>query len=59
MEQGADYREMYLTMARGVERAVNELIQVQRQCEEIYVRTTDGEESDEAQKEPRERRKEA
>lgn len=58
MERGADYREMYLTMARGVERAVNELIQVQRQCEEIYVQTADGEGSDEAQKELCERRKE-
>ncbi len=33
----ADYREMYLTMARANERAVNILIQAQQECEELYM----------------------
>ena len=40
-----DYKEMYLTMAREVEKAVNILIDVQRKCEEIYVNGEDEEEN--------------
>lgn len=32
-----DYKEMYLTMMRETERAINILIDAQRQCEELYI----------------------
>lgn len=32
-----DYKEMYLTMMRAAERAINTLIEAQRQCEELYI----------------------
>lgn len=32
-----DYREMYLTLFRAVEQAVDILIEAQRTCEEIYL----------------------
>lgn len=33
----AAYEEMYLTMARAVEKAINILIEAQRKCEDIYI----------------------
>lgn len=33
----ADYKEMYLKMARASEQAVNILIKAQRECEELYL----------------------
>lgn len=35
----SDYKEMYLTMMRETERAINILIDAQRQCEELYIRS--------------------
>lgn len=32
-----DYKEMYLTLFRATEEAVNLLIAAQRECEELYV----------------------
>ena len=32
-----DYKEMYLTMVRASEDAVNTLIRAQRKCEELYL----------------------
>ena len=32
-----DYKEMYLKMARASERAINILIEAQRECEELYL----------------------
>lgn len=32
-----DYREMYLTLFRAVEQAVDILIEAQKTCEEIYL----------------------
>ena len=32
-----NYKEMYLTMAREVEKAVNILIAAQQKCEDIYI----------------------
>lgn len=32
-----DYKEMYLTMIRETERAINILIDAQRRCEELYM----------------------
>lgn len=32
-----DYKEMYLTMFRASEKAINILIEAQRQCEELYI----------------------
>ncbi len=32
-----DYKELYLTMARASEQAVNILIAAQRECEERYI----------------------
>ena len=37
----ADYKEMYLTMAREVEKAVDILIAAQRKCEDIYINAED------------------
>ena len=36
-----DYKELYLTMFRAAEEAVNILIAAQRKCEELYVDTPD------------------
>jgi hypothetical protein len=38
-----DYKEMYLTMMRETEKAINILIEAQRKCEEMYLRETDEE----------------
>ena len=35
----ADYKNMYLTMARETEKAIALLIAAQRRCEEIYMDT--------------------
>lgn len=37
----SDYKEMYLTMAREVEKAINILIAAQQKCEEIYINGED------------------
>ena len=36
-EVQADYKEMYLTMARETEKAIRILIAVQKKCEELYI----------------------
>ena len=36
-----DYREMYYKMNRAMEKAINILIEAQRECEEDYLRQTD------------------
>ena len=33
----ADYKEMYETMVRASEKALNIIIDAQRQCEEMYL----------------------
>ena len=33
----ADYKEMYYTLFRATEKAINGLIEAQRKCEEIYL----------------------
>ncbi len=38
-----DYREMYLTMVRASEDAINGLIAAQRKCEELYLASPDPE----------------
>ena len=35
----ANYREMYLTMARATEQAIRLLIKAQQTCEELYLFT--------------------
>ena len=32
-----DYKQMYLELIRGTERAINTLIDAQRRCEELYI----------------------
>lgn len=32
-----EYKEMYLTLFRATERAINTLISAQRECEELYL----------------------
>lgn len=32
-----DYKEMYLTLFRATEQAINTLIAAQQQCEELYM----------------------
>ena len=36
-DQMPNYREMYLEMFRGTEKAINILIDVQQKCEEMYI----------------------
>lgn len=32
-----DYKEMYFTLFRATEQAINTLIEAQRECEELYI----------------------
>ena len=34
-----DYKQMYLELLDGVEKAINLLIETQKECEEIYIDT--------------------
>lgn len=36
-----DYQEMYYKMNRAMEKAINILIEAQRECEEVYLAQTD------------------
>ena len=38
-----DYKEMYLTLFRASEQAINTLIEAQRTCEELYCSALDAE----------------
>lgn len=38
-----DYQEMYLTLFRAAEQAVNTLIAAQQKCEELYLNAPEGE----------------
>ena len=38
-----DYKEMYLTLFRATEQAINTLIAAQQQCEELYMDAPQGE----------------
>lgn len=46
----ADYKQMYLTLLDATEKAMNELISVQRACEEIYINSVTEEEAAEKAK---------
>ena len=37
-----DYREMYLTLFRATEHAINTLIAAQQECEELYIKAPQG-----------------
>lgn len=37
-----DYKEMYLTLCRATEQAMNTLIMAQRKCEELYMDAPQG-----------------
>ena len=37
-----DYKEMYLTLFRATEQAINTLIAAQQQCEELYMNAPQG-----------------
>ena len=39
----ADYKQMYLTLLDGVEKAMETLISAQRACEELYIDTAEEE----------------
>ena len=39
----ADYKQMYLILLDAAEKAINTLIAAQRECEEIYIRSSDDE----------------
>ena len=36
-----DYQKMYLEMVRETEKAINLLINAQRKCEEMYIKSSD------------------
>ena len=38
-----DYKEMYLTMVRASEKAMNLLAEAQQKCEEMYISSEGGE----------------
>jgi hypothetical protein len=38
-----DYKQMYLELIRGTERAINTLIDAQRRCEELYISAPEAE----------------
>ena len=40
-----DYKEMYLKMVRATEEAINTLIKVQQECEELYIEADEQEET--------------
>ena len=42
-----DYKEMYLTLFRATEKAINILIEAQNKCEDMYIEAED-DESEEA-----------
>lgn len=44
MTKETDYKELYLKMVRAAEKAIRMLIEAQRECEELYLRTNDEEE---------------
>ena len=44
MDSKVDYKEMYLKMVRATEKAMDILIQAQRECEEMYAELTEDEE---------------
>ncbi len=37
-----DYKEMYLTLFRATEQAINTLIAAQQECEELYLKSPQG-----------------
>ena len=43
-----DYKEMYLTLMRAVEGALNLLIDAQRKCEQMYIEDKESESDAEA-----------
>lgn len=46
-----DYKQMYMKMVKASEEAMEILIRAQRECEELYLEQTDGEDaSDETSK---------
>ena len=44
MKKEPDYKEMYLKMARASEKAINILIEAQKECEEMYIEAADNSE---------------
>lgn len=46
-----DYKEMYLTLMRAVEGALNLLIYAQQKCEQMYIDGRESEPDDEASEE--------
>lgn len=41
----ADYKTMYIKLLKATENAVNEIINAQRFCEELYIRSTEEDEN--------------
>ena len=44
----ADYEKMYVTMVDAAEKAMELLIEAQRQCEELYIETEEPSDREEA-----------
>ena len=44
----ADYKKMYVTMVDAAEKAMELLIEAQRQCEELYIKTEEPSDREEA-----------
>lgn len=44
-EELMDYKQMYMKMVKASEEAMEILIRAQRECEELYLEQTDGEDA--------------
>lgn len=44
-----DYKQMYLTLLSASEAAINTLIAAQRECEELYIASTEEDENKEGE----------
>ena len=44
----ADYKKMYVTMVNAAEKAMELLIEAQRQCEALYIETEESSDREEA-----------
>lgn len=40
-DQNVDYKELYLTMVRAAEQAIEALIEAQEECEKMYIKAAD------------------
>ena len=42
----ADYKKMYFTLLKATEKAINTLVEAQRECEELFISSEEEEEKE-------------